>query len=71
MNTDVKLICVGCNKTPSELSCYTYMLEDGETADEFVWENEGTLNRENGHFLCDDCYIKAGMPSSPTGWRAP
>jgi hypothetical protein len=44
------------------------------TADEvndYVRSGEGTYNHENGHFLCTPCYIKAGMPSSPRGWRAP
>jgi hypothetical protein len=40
------------------------------TPDDFVWREEGTLNRETGHFLCTSCYIKAGMPSSPRGWVA-
>lgn len=64
-------ICTGCNKRPAELPCYTYLLEDGETADEYVMDNEGTYNQTNGHFLCDECYIKAGMPTSPSGWKAP
>jgi hypothetical protein len=41
------------------------------TPDDFVREEEGTFNRSNGHFLCTDCYIAAGMPSSPEGWVAP
>jgi hypothetical protein len=38
---------------------------------DYVIENEGTYNRNNGHFLCDTCYIKAGQPSSPRGWKCP
>lgn len=66
------LICIGCGKWPSALSEYSPE-STGEdlTAEEYVWYNEGTLNRENGHFLCDQCYIRAGMPSSPHGWVAP
>lgn len=67
----VVLVCVGCGKHPDELTCYTYMLEGNQTADEYVFNNEGTLNYDNGHFLCDQCYIDAGMPSSPRGWIAP
>lgn len=37
----------------------------------YVLMEEGTLNPNNGHFLCDDCYIKAGMPSAPGGWVCP
>jgi hypothetical protein len=42
-----------------------------EIVNRWIYENEGTLNTSNGHFLCTDCYIKAGQPSSPNGWRAP
>jgi hypothetical protein len=67
------LLCVGCNKKPEEIQEMIDMAEAEEydTPSDFVWENEGTLNTQNGHFLCTDCYIKAGMPSSPTGWKAP
>lgn len=37
----------------------------------YVRQEEGTYNPANGHFLDDLCYIKAGMPSSPSGWRCP
>ena len=65
-------ICTGCNKRPAELAEYVEMgkLED-MTPDDFVRSEEGTFNRENGHFLCTPCYVRAGMPSSPTGWVAP
>jgi hypothetical protein len=66
------LVCIGCGKSPSELSEYTGMAEvEGMTPDDYCWKEEGTLNRENGHFTCTPCYIKAGMPSSPRGWTAP
>jgi hypothetical protein len=68
---EITLRCNGCGKSPSELTCYTMLLEPGQSADDYVMKEEGTLNFENGHFLCDECYIKAGMPSSPTGWVAP
>jgi prepilin-type N-terminal cleavage/methylation domain-containing protein len=48
--------------------------EDGYiSADDAVKEEEGTYNHENGHFLCTDCYIAAGMPSKPypQKWVAP
>jgi hypothetical protein len=42
------------------------------TADEIVIATDGTYNAENGHFLCTECYIKAGCPSAPgRGWKAP
>lgn len=67
------LLCIGCGKTPGELREYKDMAEANRmaSADDYCWEEEGTLNRENGHFLCTPCYVKAGMPSSPRGWVAP
>lgn len=77
-----EMICQGCNKGPLELGLeYRALLMTGEeeNAAEFTdqqvldvaWSEEGTLNRENGHFLCNMCYIKAGMPTSPSGWTCP
>lgn len=68
----MKIICIGCNKRPEEISSIVMFAEmEGVTPDEFVLENEGTYNEANGHFLCDEDYIKAGEPSSPNGWVAP
>ena len=65
-------ICAGCGKRPSELPEYVEYAEVEEmTPDDYVRAEEGTYNRENGHFLCTDCYVDAGMPSSPQGWTAP
>lgn len=59
-------ICTGCNKTADELPEYIAGAEEAEiTVEQYVREEEGTYNPENGHFLCTDCYIKAGMPSKP------
>jgi hypothetical protein len=41
-----------------------------EEAHEYVLEEEGTLNPENNHFACDECYIRLGMPTTPWGWVA-
>jgi len=45
--------------------------ERPETRASFVIQEDGTYNPSNGHFLCNDCYIKAGMPSGPSGWICP
>jgi hypothetical protein len=37
----------------------------------YVRVQEGTLNPRTGAFACDECYIIAGMPSSPKGWIVP
>ncbi len=66
------MICTGCNKSPSDLPEYVEMAaEEDMTPDNYCWSEEGTLNRQNGHFLCTNCYVHAGMPSSPRGWVAP
>lgn len=31
---------------------------------------DGTYNPETNEFCCDECYIKLGMPSGPSGWKA-
>jgi hypothetical protein len=64
--------CTGCNKTPEEISEYVDMgIAEEMTPTEFVWDQEGTLNRRNGHFLCTSCYLGAGQPSARGGWTAP
>ena len=65
-------ICTGCNRMPDEI--YEYSKEATQSSlspDEYVRREEGTYNQYNGHFLCTMCYIKAGAPSSPWGWKAP
>lgn len=65
-------VCIGCGLTPDELDCYTELADDaGLTPTEYVMQEEGTYNKENGHFTCDPCYIGMGMPTSPRGWKAP
>jgi hypothetical protein len=66
---EVRPRCMGCLRFPDELDCYTGVLEDGESADDYVRSEEGTFNAENGHFLCDACYINAGMPVGENGRR--
>jgi hypothetical protein len=65
-------LCAGCDREPEAIDVYVmYANEEGITASEYVEREEGTYNPTNGHFLCDECYIRAGMPSSPTGWVCP
>lgn len=67
-----KIICIGCNKEPHEIQEYIEIAnEESMTPEEYVKCEEGTFNKENGHFTCTSCYIKMGMPSSPQGWTAP
>lgn len=71
-------VCQGCGKLPEECPGYIdalrYELQRKPTDQEcrdYCLQEEGTLNPKNNHFLCDACYIAAGMPSSPTGWKCP
>lgn len=73
-NVTIIPICQGCNKPASELEEYIEAAREYETTpDKYVAKEEGTYNRENGHFLCTDCYIKAGMPAykAPNQWICP
>jgi hypothetical protein len=37
--------------------------EDERMAERVAYaRRDGTYNRDNGHFWCDTCYIRAGMP---------
>lgn len=57
----------------SSLDAYDDLNDDeiNEIIDRWAWYHEGTMNWENGHFACTECYIQMGMPSSPRGWKAP
>jgi len=68
----VEAVCQGCGKRPHELFAYIApAVVEGMTPAEWGYREEGTYNRRNGHFLCDGCYIQAGMPTSPHGWTCP
>lgn len=72
MRPGMRPICMGCQKHPDELEEYVVAAADYSTSpDDYVAREEGTYNPENAHFLCTDCYVEAGQPSSPTGWRCP
>ncbi len=67
-------LCIGCDKHPDQIEEFIEAAkEEYITADEYVRTEEGTYNPANGHFLCTDCYIDAGMPSRdyPSKWIAP
>lgn len=71
---NIKPICTGCNLRPEEIEEYITDAEESDmTPDDYVKTEEGTYNETNGHFLCTDCYIRAGMPALPypQKWIAP
>ena len=70
---ELDITCQGCGRKPEEINEYSADMtgECGMTPTEYVQAEEGTYNRHTGHFTCTDCYIKMGMPTSPTGWITP
>jgi hypothetical protein len=56
--------CVGCGRGVSGLAEY----RDGALAHgypnalAYLRDQEGTLNKANGHFRCTPCYVRAGQP---------
>lgn len=80
----MEIRCNGCLKKPDDLEEYQPGTEEDveagnaqwaegeyESPADYVAREEGTFNRENGHFVCTPCYITMGSPSSPKGWMAP
>lgn len=77
----LNLQCAGCQKTPDQFPEYVSAAADEAstpgyeefTAGDYVWREEGTLNRATGKFLCDSCYIRAGQPvgENRTRWTVP
>lgn len=64
--------CIKCYKRPEDIPEYAEDAAAREMSpDDYVKDEEGTYNAANGQFLCNDCYIKAGMPTTPGGWVAP
>lgn len=59
-----------CGRTPAQIDEYlpAYTGQD-VSADDYVWHNEGTLDRDSGKFLCTSCYIKAGQPTAGRNGR--
>ena len=50
------LRCAGCDKSPPEIRKYVILAAANEKrAAVYVWENETTLHRETGAFLCGAC----------------
>lgn len=59
-----------CNRTPDQISEYISAAEaEGITPEDYVMASEGTYNRDNGHFLCTECYIAVGQPTGGSYMR--
>lgn len=66
MAEEIKPVCQGCKLEAKNIWEYIEAATDANMdVNEYVRQEEGTYNQKNGHFLCTDCYITAGMPSLP------
>jgi hypothetical protein len=56
------LLCPSCERAPAQIpDIVAIAAQEGMIPDNYVWAEEGTLNRDNGHFLCDGCFIAEEM----------
>ena len=78
-------MCGGCRRRPHAIPEYVeaaesmsedlasvrdrFGLEQAMSA--YVRRHEGTFNPETNRFLCDECFVKAGNPSTADGWQCP
>lgn len=60
-----------CGRYAADIPSVVHQAEENGVTPELYAQDDGTYNVVNGHFLCDDCYIKAGTPGSGAGWVAP
>lgn len=68
----IQPFCTGCKRIPEEIGDIVALAHmDGMTPSAWVRAEEGTFNPANGHFLCDECYIRAGMPAGADGHGGP
>lgn len=57
--------CCGCGLDPMDTHAMFVKGYEAVTPVEalaYVMNEEGTFNHGTGHYWCDGCYIKAGMP---------
>ncbi len=60
-------VCVKCGKKPHQILEYTatsgaWGPGEYHSPADYVRDQEGTYNPDNGHFFCTACYVEAGMP---------
>lgn len=71
-----KPVCIECNQNGHNISEYKVAVLDEleydeeipsgnelrEAVDNYIRREEGTYNRNNGHFWCTECYCKLNCP---------
>lgn len=68
----IRPFCTGCQRFPEDIPDIVVLAKiDGMSPAAWVIAEEGTLNSLNGHFLCNECYIRAGMPAGRDGHGGP
>ena len=64
-------MCFVCKRPASEIMDVIIGAEHEETSPAEFAREDGTYNPESNQFVCTADYVAIGMPSSPTGWKAP
>lgn len=55
---DLDIRCIDCRKTPEEIPEYQQAARDNlVTPTAYVVQEEGTYNKETGHFLCTGDFL--------------
>ena len=61
--TSITLHCKRCGRPPAAIGEYIDAAEANQTTPEdYLLDEEGTLDRSTGEFWCTECYIAIGMP---------
>lgn len=77
---DPEITCGRCRRRPHEIPEYVESASEATGAnlspaamDRYVRSEEGTYDPDTNRFLCDECYIRAGMPVNADGrpWKCP
>lgn len=75
LSADIQPICFLCGRTPDQIEEYRegifWEVDHYKSPADYLRQEEGTYNRDTNTFACTDCYMKIGMPTAPSGWKAP
>lgn len=64
-------VCRYCDLKASENPDTVATAEANEMTPAELARDDGTYNPHINMYACTPCYIKIGMPSSPSGWQVP
>lgn len=64
--------CAKCNREPKDIPEYRDDYKEyGASSPDAMAREDGTFNPDSNSFVCTECYVGIGCPSSPHGWTAP